>query len=467
MIVRIMSRGQSFSGLATYLTHDAERAKTNERVAWTHTLNLASDDVPCAVNEMYLTAENAELLKQEAGIRAGGRATENPVKHLSLNWAPDEHPTREHMIETTEDFLRHMKWQEHQAVLVAHSDKHPHVHVMLNVIHPETGLRLDDDFERRRAQAWALEYERAHDRIYCQQRLRNPEEREKEMPRNIWEAFHDSQREFENSEKIQRENDPIILDPVKNRKNSEWEILKEFQRLERVEHFNSGKAEFKERRNSIYREVREEFRERWGDYYEACRNGGDFDDLTARKAKLTAEQKEILGPRRDEACAELRAARDERYRDLLDDQKAIRSELRWCQELGLDNAAFLNEAGTPDAARDIGTSFRNAGNEVTRSPGGGEYETTAEIDAAPGDAEPAAPRGRGGDDIGFRSPFSVGSVFGSLASYLLNGGSPPPPPRQPTNRDLFLAAAEDTAKREQREREEAEEEARQKQRSPQ
>src|SRR3984957_5289002 len=121
MIVKILSSGKSFSGLSTYLTHDPE-AETKERVAWTHTLNLANDHVPSAVDEMLWTARNAELLKQEAGIRAGGRATETPVKHLSLNWAPDERPTQQHMIGTTEDFLRHMHWDEHQAVLIAHTD---------------------------------------------------------------------------------------------------------------------------------------------------------------------------------------------------------------------------------------------------------------------------------------------------------------------------------------------------------
>ena len=165
MIVRIMSRGKSFSGLATYLTHDP-KADTKERVAWTHTLNLANDHVPSAVDEMLWTSRNAELLKQEAGIRAGGRETENPVKHLSLNWAPDERPTREHMIETANGFLEHMNWREHQALIVAHSDRaHPHVHLMLNVVHPETGLRLDDNFERHRAQAWAASYEREQGRI--------------------------------------------------------------------------------------------------------------------------------------------------------------------------------------------------------------------------------------------------------------------------------------------------------------
>ena len=70
MIVKIQPSGKSFSGLANYLAHDPDQAKTAERVARTHTHNLASDDVPCAVNEMLWTARDAELLKQEAGIRA-------------------------------------------------------------------------------------------------------------------------------------------------------------------------------------------------------------------------------------------------------------------------------------------------------------------------------------------------------------------------------------------------------------
>lgn len=466
MIVRILSSGSSFKGCADYLTHDIDRAKTAERVAWTHTLNLANDDVNCAVNEMVWTARDAELLKQEAGIRAGGRATENPVKHLSLNWAPDETPTREHMVETTEDFLRHMKWQEHQAIIVAHDDKsYSHVHVLLNVIHPETGLRLNDDFEQRKAQAWGLEYEKEHG-IYCEQRLLKPEEREKSMPRNIWMEFRGSEREFEKSEKLIRENNLNIPGPVKNRKDSEWDILREHQRLERVEHFNSGITEFRSLRSSIYREIREDFRERWSEYYAAGRNSADPEAMAEMKTKLVADQRAALDGRRDDACAELRASRDERYRELLDRQQDIRDDLYWRQELGVDNAAFLNEVGNRDSGGDIAGAFRSTANEVTKWPSGRENETTAEVGAAPADTGQEAPRGRDGDNIGFRSPLSVGSVFGSFASLLLNGGSPPPPPPRPS-RDLFLAAAEDTAKREQRQREEADEEARQKQRSPQ
>src|SRR5882672_11037554 len=212
MIVKIGLGGKSFKGLSDYLTHDPE-ANTNVRVAWTHTQNLANDHVPSAVDEMLWTARNAELLKQEAGVRAGGRATENPVKHLSLNWAPEDKPTREHMVATTEEFLRHMKWQEHQAIVVAHQDKeYKHVHVMLNSVHPETGLKLDDNFDHRRAQAFALQYEMEQGRVYCSQRLKEPEQREKSPPRNVWMAFQENEQEFGRAEKRLRENEPISSD---------------------------------------------------------------------------------------------------------------------------------------------------------------------------------------------------------------------------------------------------------------
>ena len=123
MIVKISGSGKSFSGLAQYLMHDPEKAQTTERVAWTYTHNLANDFVPSAVDEMLWTTRDAELLKQEAGVRAGGRATESPVKHVSLNWAIEDDPSQRHMIATSEQFLRSMGWSEHQAILVAHDDK--------------------------------------------------------------------------------------------------------------------------------------------------------------------------------------------------------------------------------------------------------------------------------------------------------------------------------------------------------
>ncbi len=42
MIPKSSGSGSSFKGLSDYLTHDP-KAQTDERVAWTHTHNLAND----------------------------------------------------------------------------------------------------------------------------------------------------------------------------------------------------------------------------------------------------------------------------------------------------------------------------------------------------------------------------------------------------------------------------------------
>lgn len=466
MIVRILSRGKSFKGLATYLTHDPE-AQTNERVAWTRTFNLANDHVPSGVDEMLWTARNAELLKQEAGLRAGGRATENSVKHLSLNWSPDDHPSREHMIATTEGFLRHMNWQDHQAIVVAHDDKaHTHVHVMLNVINPETGLRLDDNFERRRAQAWALNYEREQDRIHCAQRLVNPEERESAPPRNMWLAFQENEKEFGRAEKLLREQKLILVENSKNQRDADWKILKKIQRTERTDFFAQGKLEFSDLRSSIYREVREEFRERWADFYEARRDGANKDTLADLKAGLVAEQKAVLDARRDEACRELRESRDERYRALLDDQREVRAGLRSRQEDGLDTAPFLQQLEQRNTESDTKAEFREAADQVT-TPHGSREAVATSITAQQEDEATNRPAGRD-DDISLRPGFSVGSFLDSLFFDLVNLGSARPPPRKPGPHepDSFAAAAAETLKhQQQREREEEEDERLRRQRA--
>jgi hypothetical protein len=437
-----MSRGKSFNGLATYLTHDADQAKTDERVAWTHTHNLANDHVPSAVDEMLWTARDAELLKQEAGVRAGGRATENPVKHVSLNWAPDQHPTREHMVETSEDFLRRMKWQDHQAIFVAHQDKHPHVHLIVNMIHPETGLRLDDNFERRRAQSWALEYERENGRIYCDQRLKNPEERENNPPRNIWMAFQKNEKEFENAEKSLCQHDYISVENQENQKNIEWTILKEIQRTERTNFFTNGKLEFSQLRLSIYHEVRDEFRGRWADYYAAEKGGADPDTLATLKTQLVADQKAVLEPRRDEACKALRASRDGQYRELLDNQRELRTHLHWCQDAGLDNLPMLRSLREPDATQDISVAFREAAEETTRHAGD---ESGARTVAARDDDSSA----RGGDGTVVDLGLGAAKAFDSLLSIF--EGATAPSPSRPVDMGSFESAAREVLKREHEE----------------
>jgi Relaxase/Mobilisation nuclease domain len=443
MIVRILSHGSSFQGLATYLTRDAE-AETSDRVGWTHTLNCANDHVPAAVNEMLWTARDAELLKQEAGVRAGGRQTEKTVKHLSLNWAPDERPTQAHMIATTEDFLRHMQWNEHQAVLVAHTDKaYAHVHVMLNVIHPETGLALDDDFERRSAQAWAENYEREHGGIRCENRLHNIGEREPAPTRPAWQAFQGVRHDFEKQEQhraatAERGNDdpsPEVRGPAR-----EWEILKNMQREERLDFFADGKQAFAEMRGAVFREVREEFRPHWAEYYAASKNGADLEALKELKATLVNEQRTMLEERRDEAYAGLRQSREALYQDLLAGQRDQRRSLTDRQAIQLDSLDLMQSFSTdiPRDRVDIGR-----GNE----PDPWSQAAKAAVSRDDNETGASDPHGRANGErsagaVGMRAADGVATGILSFFDFAASTFSRPAPrPTSPTLDELFAKAA--------------------------
>ena len=137
------------------------------------------DDPERAFTEMWRTAEVQAWLKRQAGVAASGRVCENPVKTMSLSWRKEDQPAPEHMLETADAFVKHMGWNEHQAVYVAHRDTdHPHIHIILNRVHPETGRTLDDYREQVRAQNWALSYEREHGRIWCEAREANARTRD-------------------------------------------------------------------------------------------------------------------------------------------------------------------------------------------------------------------------------------------------------------------------------------------------
>jgi hypothetical protein len=350
MIPRLCSSGRSFKGLSQYLSHDPQ-ARSAERVAWTHTLNCANDHVPSAVHEMYSTYTHAELLKQENGVRAGGRQLETPVKHVSLNWHPSERPSHEEMIAAAQSYLEHMGWQEHQAILYAHGEKaYCHLHIMLNAIHPETGLKLDDSFEKRRTQEWALGHEREHGRIFCEQRLLEPDQREPSPTRQTWEALKEAEREHDRAEQARRAYDPDYLGREDNRRiaqSEEWKLLKDHQRQERDAFFVDGRQAFIEIRTSIYRAVREEFREAWGDYFAARREGLAPEQLAEMRADILERQNAMLEERRTEACAALREQRDGEYEALLLAQKEARHELIACQERGLSSPHLLELAGDP------------------------------------------------------------------------------------------------------------------------
>ena len=174
MIPKANARGYSFKGVIAYLTHDKDRAKTSERVAWYVTGNLPTDDPELAAKLMAWTDLNADYLKQRNGTSLAGRKTEaGAVWHTSLAWAIGEDPSKEHQEEAGLEMLRRMELDEHQYIMVGHRDtKHVHMHIVSNLTHPETGKRHELKFEKRILQDFALGYERKHG-IHCHVREEN------------------------------------------------------------------------------------------------------------------------------------------------------------------------------------------------------------------------------------------------------------------------------------------------------
>jgi|GEM_PF-776803 len=188
MINFVGSHGTSFKGLMAYLLHDKE-ADTSERVAWTHTRNLATDDPEKAWKIMVGTAKCQAELKADAGVGNTGRKSNNHVMHYSLSWSREHDPdiSRDEMLAAAEASMTYlgvyegeklgrdkkagkMKLgkrtqfaDEHQAIIVAHDEPggHPHVHVVVNRVHAEHGVMLPDNYEKEKLSAWALDYRTA------------------------------------------------------------------------------------------------------------------------------------------------------------------------------------------------------------------------------------------------------------------------------------------------------------------
>jgi hypothetical protein len=375
---------------------------------------------------MLWTVRGADWLKQHANVAAGGRKLENPVKHFSLNWHPSETPTREQMIEGVEKFLVHMGWQDHQALIVRHDDKHPHVHVMLNAVHPETGRSLDTSFEKRRAQEWALHYERQHGMIFCEERLKPKEERDASPTRQAWQSMKASEREYDRAEyqRIRSTFDYFARNDGHQGDTGEWRILKQQQRNERVAFFVEGKQAYREVRNAVFREVREDFRDQWRDYYAAKRNGVGAGPLLEMKGLVLAAQKHVLDERRTEDCAALRGQRDQTYKDLLARQKGERAELQQRQKEGLRSPQLLHALYRPDQRQPAPlTSDGVPKNERTDTRGSFRRTAKQICEPAPGQKSrepgigptPAGERARVRDGLDAAGGIGLG-VLGAIAT---------------------------------------------------
>jgi hypothetical protein len=261
-----------------------------------------------ALEEMWRTAEDQAYLKMQAGVKRGGRVCEDSVKTLSLSWHKDDRPTPEHMVEAADALMKHMGWEQHQAVYVGHNDtEHRHIHVIVNRVNPDNGRTLDDFREQKRAQSWALQYERQQDQVRCEQReinaaksaeqtnqrqqeTANTQERAPDvardargervpmelpapsvsraandhLPHNVIMLARPHEQEFNASEKSRQEHDAT---PRAEQVAEQRAELKDHQRVEREAFFKDGAKLFKATRHAAYDEVRQEYKAEWRQFY--------------------------------------------------------------------------------------------------------------------------------------------------------------------------------------------------------
>ncbi len=417
MVPNVSKSGSSFRGAGKYYLHDkqpkdlsgderddADRQRhltTDDRVAFMATRNCVNDDPHLAIDEMWATAAAQNELKRANGLKLSGRKCTDPVKTISLSWHPTETPTPDQMIEAADGYLAKMGWSEHQAVYIGHNDTaHPHIHIILNRVHPETGLVLDDYKDKKRSQEWALEHEKERGHIFCEKRLDYERtgpapamERaaNENLPHNVIQITRPQEQQFARDERTREQLDQLDRD-----------LLKRSQRVERETFFDEGRGVFKDARQDVWREVREEFREPWKTYFaekelreqEADTHSatgitralwfakqGQWEQARAafnnrdavhaavdgqfmeRRKELRAAQMDETRTRQDAACLDLRTSRDADYKELLERQSAERAELRIAHANG-ERASPSNS----DRAQDLLAQTHAARNANENAP---------------------------------------------------------------------------------------------------
>lgn len=126
-MIAVSSSGRSFRALATYLAA-GRSGEERDRVAWSAGRNLPTNDPELAAKFMRATAAQSDRV-------------EKPVYHIALSFDPSDAVDRATMERVADRVLERLGLTEHQAVIVAHRDReHAHVHILVNRVHPETGL---------------------------------------------------------------------------------------------------------------------------------------------------------------------------------------------------------------------------------------------------------------------------------------------------------------------------------------
>ena len=270
----------SFKGLAAYLMK-GERGSVLDRADWATTINLMDAPPEKAWRLMASTAMSAEALKSAAGIVKGNR-TKKAVYHYSLNFNPNDMTTPELYRAAVEGSLKALGLEDYQALAIAHHDT-KHVHAMVNLINPETGMSASSKqgdrpailpMTQKKLGQWAERFEREHGLTITEGRIANQTARSngqlvdaKRKPRQVYEA----EKREGNDERLawlrkqQDDRRAALLKEhadIRERQRIEWEALKAGYQIE-----NDGRRRaqptFKAIIAGIHRETKPESDARW------------------------------------------------------------------------------------------------------------------------------------------------------------------------------------------------------------
>jgi hypothetical protein len=207
-VIAKTSSGKRFGPLATYLVSGRSGTET-DRVAWTAGRNLGTDDPELAAPLMQATARQSALVQV-------------PVYHLTVSFDHHDRVSPEQMQRVADRVLHDLGLSNHQALMVAHQDReHAHVHVMVNRVHPGTGVAWERWQDRPKIERALREEELALGLREVAGRLHQAEGRD-----NPERAAHSRGERHQ----IERTGDPAFVDRVRDllpelRAAKSWEHL--------------------------------------------------------------------------------------------------------------------------------------------------------------------------------------------------------------------------------------------------
>jgi hypothetical protein len=239
---------------------------------------------------MYDTWDNRTALKRDAGVDLRGADNKTPVMHYTLSWAPDDRVSKPQMIDAALKSLKALGLEDHQATIAAHNDKdHSHVHIIVNTVNPTTGKTAALKFP-----ALALrDFAREHDRIrlaYEAERQRHADKAEQERQLKAYRRNHELRAESMRMlrpdprlEKIRPPHDPRIHRRRALEKKDIVDRMKRHAAVYAHRNFVENRAVsavHRYERDQLYENtkqasqvaldyVRERFRSRWRDLYDA------------------------------------------------------------------------------------------------------------------------------------------------------------------------------------------------------